>query len=476
MSALPAKMYYFYLSMKRKNTVLLSLAGVAILLLITIETFLVRKIFVLQNDSFEYQYSQVLQKGTDLFYNSETYNVFGKALSLMDSYADTLMAVYGNRLIRDSIMFRNLVYRQFTNALTNNEEISLFLKTYLKDAGITGEFAPYFVIHRLILAGPEHEVQICNLDNSETWIPGSFQKVPESALLADHYSYVRNHFMIDFDFLVDFSHKKRVVLQEVAGSMTLAFFAMLLVLMVFIYTLRNLIEEQRLSQSKTDFINNMTHELKTPLSTISIATKTLQKREIASDPGRVVHNAGIIERQNRQLSRQINHLLEISMWERKQFELDKRWIILEPFFQELIDAFIVECEDQQVVIHPRFELNAGKAFLDETQLTIALHNLLANAVKYNTRNPEINFTVRSGQELNITIHDNGVGIPKEHLKHIFDKFYRVHTGNIHKIKGLGLGLFYVKQIIEAHRGAIEVTSRVGKGTRFIINLPLNGKN
>jgi two-component system phosphate regulon sensor histidine kinase PhoR len=164
------------------------------------------------------------------------------------------------------------------------------------------------------------------------------------------------------------------------------------------------------------------------------------------------------------------------MWERKQFSLDRRMLDLEQFFNGLTESFRWECKDRSCTLTEKFSFTSKSAWIDELQMTVALHNLLINAVKYNTGDPEILLEVSADDRLHIAVTDNGIGISKEDQKHIFDKFYRVSTGNIHKVKGLGLGLFYVKQIVEAHGGTIEVSSRPGKGSTFTLTLPIHGKN
>ncbi|MCX6227342.1 MAG: HAMP domain-containing sensor histidine kinase, partial [Bacteroidia bacterium] len=285
-----------------------------------------------------------------------------------------------------------------------------------------------------------------------------------------------DHFEIGIDYYVDFNNKKSIVLKEVAGSLLIAFLALAAVSLIFLFSMRNLMEERRLSQLKTDFINNMTHELKTPLSTISIATRTLENDTILDDRAKIKETVSVIRRQNRQLTKQINHLLEISMWERKQFSLDRRMLDLEPFFFGLAEAFRWECNEKMCKLEERFTFITKTAYLDEVQMTVALHNLLINAVKYNSQDPEVILEVSCDDRLRISVTDNGIGIGKEDQKHIFDKFYRVSTGNVHKVKGLGLGLFYVKQIVEAHGGSIDVSSRPGKGSTFTLILPVHGKN
>ena len=276
--------------------------------------------------------------------------------------------------------------------------------------------------------------------------------------------------------MVDFTEKTKIVLGQITGVLFIMLIALIIIGTIFITIVRNMLEERRLSLLKTDFINNMTHELKTPLSTIAIATKSLAKEEFASDPVKVTDTAKIIGRQNKQLSKQINHLIEVSMWERRQFELDKQWVGLSDFLNDFVDAFKWEFKDGEISIRQDCVVdNNLQVFIDETQIATALHNLLINGVKYNDKKPELSLGCYIDNDLIITVSDNGIGISKENMRHVFEKFYRVHTGNIHKVKGLGLGLFYVYQIVIAHGGTIELSSQLGIGSMFTIKLPINDR-
>lgn len=461
--------------MRRKNRLIITVSLVSIFLLIGIELFLIIKIYHLKSDNFEYQYNDIINKRSAIQDFPEDLNPFRGSFKVMDSYAPTIVNFYESGFVEDSIDNAQWVLKQYHTALLDNEQLTAYLKVFMEDAGLEPDFEAYFVINKLSLTDSYSRVDIYDAKKNQWAYPDTLN-IPKGARYANRYYEVRNGFEIKFDFLVDFSNKEKIVIRQMAGILVISLLAVIAVIFVFYFTLRNLLEERRLSQSKTDFINNMTHELKTPLSTISIATRTLENENVLSNQEKIVQTARMISRQNRQLTKQINHLLEISMWERKQFELDKQWVELEPFFKDLIEAFKVECKGCQVEIEENYNLKTEKGFFDETQIVIALHNIMVNAVKYCNSEPRIQFDVSAGDLLVIGIRDNGIGMNKEQLKHIFDKFYRVHTGNIHKVKGLGLGLFYVKQIIEAHKGTVEVSSKPGQGTHFILNIPTHGKN
>ena len=221
--------------------------------------------------------------------------------------------------------------------------------------------------------------------------------------------------------------------------------SILVVVIIFIITYRNLMEEKRLSNLKTDFINNMTHELKTPLSTITVAGKTLEMIQIRNDDAKILETAKLIGKQSVHLNQLINMILEISMWERTQFQLDKKTVEIEEIMNDVVDSF-KSGGGNSVSINKKYNLSGVKADIDIVYFTTLLNNLLSNAVKYSDKDPIIDiegFTTENN--ICIKVADNGIGINKIDQKHIFDKFYRASTGNIHKFKGLGLASIMLRK-------------------------------
>ena len=236
-------------------------------------------------------------------------------------------------------------------------------------------------------------------------------------------------------------------------------------------TYRNLMEEKRLSNLKTDFINNMTHELKTPLSTITVAGKTLEMAQIRTNEDKILETAKLIGKQSVHLNQLINMILEISMWERTQFQLDKKKVEIEEIMNDIVESFKSGCGNC-ASINQKYNFNGAKVDLDIVYFTTLINNLLSNAVKYSDKDPVIEIEgFTENNNVCIKVADNGIGISKTDQKHIFDKFYRASTGNIHKYKGLGLGLYYVKKIAEAHGGDVTVSSKPGKGSIFTVTIP-----
>ncbi|MCX6197107.1 MAG: HAMP domain-containing sensor histidine kinase [Flavobacteriia bacterium] len=245
-----------------------------------------------------------------------------------------------------------------------------------------------------------------------------------------------------------------------------------LVLIFFGFSLATIIKQKRLSEVITDFINNMTHELKTPIATISLSSEMIMRLDSDDDLEKAKKYAGIIFKENKRLETQVERVLNISTLDTENTTLNKKSLDFHELLVEVKDTFDFNqlANGGKILI----ENNASvfKIQADSIHITNVVYNLLDNAVKYCTTKPFISITTKNERNyLVIEIKDNGIGIRKEDLKMIFDKFYRVSTGNIHDIKGFGLGLFYVKLIINEHNGSIDVRSKVGEGSTFIIKLP-----
>jgi len=224
---------------------------------------------------------------------------------------------------------------------------------------------------------------------------------------------------------------------------------------------------------KTDFINNMTHELKTPLSTISVASSALGNPAIFNETEKVTELSALIKKQNRHLSELIDRILDINIWERDQVRLRPEHISVDPWIGELIKVFRLNQGENCSSIELETKLQNETHLLDEVHMSTVINNLLSNAVKYGNEPCQIRVEVKeTPDELWMEVSDNGPGIRKEELRHLFEKFYRGAESKQRVIRGLGLGLYYVKQIVEAHHGTVSVRSTLGKGSTFTIKIPV----
>ena len=248
----------------------------------------------------------------------------------------------------------------------------------------------------------------------------------------------------------------------------------LVLLVTFIFTIYIIFRQKKLTEIKNDFINNMTHEFKTPISTISLAAQMLQDPAVGKSPAMFKHISGVINDETKRLRFQVEKVLQMSMFERQKATLKMKEVNANELIVGVVNTFALKAEKNNGSITTDLDAGCPWIFVDEMHFTNVVFNLLDNAVKYKKSEGELQLHVKTWNESNklyISIQDNGIGIKKEDLKKIFDKFYRVHTGNLHDVKGFGLGLAYVKKIIQDHRGAIRAESELNVGTKFIIVLP-----
>lgn len=241
---------------------------------------------------------------------------------------------------------------------------------------------------------------------------------------------------------------------------------------IFAYTIMIIMKQKKLSSIKNDFINNMTHELKTPISTISLASQMLQDGTISNTQQTIQHISGVINQESKRLSFQVEKVLQMAVFNEGRLKLKFKEFDLNKMVETVINNFELRVKSKSGTLE--VNLNAENALIkgDEVHITNVLFNLLDNAVKYSNEVPEIKVTTENRKGvLAFAVEDKGIGISKEHHTQIFDRFYRVPTGNIHNVKGFGLGLSYVKKIIDLHNAKIKVESIVNKGTKFTILFP-----
>ena len=246
---------------------------------------------------------------------------------------------------------------------------------------------------------------------------------------------------------------------------------------IFYYTVKTIISQKRNSEIKNDFINNMTHELKTPISTISLACEALKDPDINTNRAIVTRYVGMINDENKRLGLLVEEVLQSAVLDKGEFKLKKDVLDLNELLKSVVDKFGIQLRERKGHIKTEYVNENIQVIGDRVHLSNVFSNLIDNANKYSKENPVIDLkTERLGHEVKISVTDHGIGISKENQKKIFDKLYRVPTGNVHDVKGFGLGLSYVKIIIDRLGGTIEVKSQIGKGSTFIIYLPIYENN
>jgi two-component system phosphate regulon sensor histidine kinase PhoR len=266
---------------------------------------------------------------------------------------------------------------------------------------------------------------------------------------------------------------KKIVLSEMRWMIVGAIFFTLMIITAFYITVNALLRQKKLSEIKNDFINNMTHEFKTPLATISLAVDALRNDKVARDREKMNYFSGIIKEENKRMNKHVETILQAAVMDRQEIQLNKQPLHVHNLIHEIMDNYKLQLEEKgakgELSLDARFDYIEA----DPVHFRNLISNLVDNAVKYSKDNLLIKIaTYNTNKSIGIRIEDNGIGMSKETVRRIFEKFYRAHTGNIHNVKGFGLGLSYVKTVVDAHNGKIKVDSVLGKGSAFTLEIPL----
>lgn len=276
----------------------------------------------------------------------------------------------------------------------------------------------------------------------------------------------------DYYLSIDFPKKEKYLLSQAIVPLSASGVLMLVVIVCFGYAVKVILEQKKISEVKNDFINNMTHEFKTPIATVSLATEALQDDDLKKNQKIVDRYVGVIKEENKRLGMQVEKVLQIASLDKKNFKLKLEKTDIHDLIQKALVNIKLSVENRGGTIHSQLNAASSETEVDRVHLTNIIYNLVDNANKYSPENPEINIrTENISSGIIIKISDKGIGMSKEAVQKIFDKFFRVSTGNVHDVKGFGLGLSYVKNIVEMHKGEISVKSELGKGSTFKIYLP-----
>jgi len=285
--------------------------------------------------------------------------------------------------------------------------------------------------------------------------------------------FLDNNKQSDFNLLVNFPDRKKFILSSIIGMAVLSGFLTISIFIVFVSAIYQLIKQRKISQIKTDFINNMTHEFKTPIATINLALDAIKNPQIIEDKEKVKRYLSMIKEENKRMHAQVENVLRISKLEKNELNISKDRVELHDLLKNAISHVELIVEDRNGYIKTDLDAENCTVLANDTHFTNVIVNILDNAVKYSPDEPKIKvYTENVGNNIILKIRDNGSGMSKAAQKKVFDKFYREYAGDIHNVKGHGLGLAYVKRIVEDHHGHITVESEKGKGSTFIIKLPL----
>jgi two-component system phosphate regulon sensor histidine kinase PhoR len=353
------------------------------------------------------------------------------------------------------IFFKDMAYTMPLQERVSKEALQKLLKRELEEYGVKTRFE--FGIYSTGLATKVKSDGFRYDKNSTYSIP----------LFSD------NEGNNKYQLLVSFPQKKKFLLTNLIGITLLSIIFTLIIIIAYSSALNQLIRQRHISEIKSDFINNMTHEFKTPIATINLALDAIKNPKIIDDKEKVFKYLQMIKDENKRMHAQVENVLRISKLEKKELDIIKESTNIHGVIEDAIEHVHLILEDRQGTITKHFGAIRSSVLLNEVHFINVIVNILENAVKYSPNVPKIDIITENVKDfVIIKVKDNGVGMSKVAQKRVFEKFYREHTGDIHDVKGHGLGLAYVKKIIDDHNGQIYVESEKGKGSTFIIKIPL----
>jgi two-component system phosphate regulon sensor histidine kinase PhoR len=349
----------------------------------------------------------------------------------------------------------DFIRRRFSSELISDEEIKLIIDRSLKQNNIQAPFA--FVINNVYGYPIKSYGKIPN-----NITPLEIVVTPESSNVAKETLYL---YLSEMD---------NYIINKIFWMITASIIFTVVIISAFALTVRTMFSQKKLSEIKTDFINNMTHELKTPLATISLAIDALVNDKVINNPEKIRYYSGMIKEENKRMNKQVEKILQSARLERQEIKLNLQTLDAHEIIRKVADNLSLQIQEKSGLLTLNLAAIKHLVLVDEVHFSNIVFNLLDNAIKYSKSNLEINITtIVQNNLLAIKIKDNGIGMNKETQAHIFDKFYRAHTGNIHDVKGFGLGLNYVKALTEAQGGKVKVESALNKGSQFTVTFPLS---
>ncbi len=376
---------------------------------------------------------------------------------LLKSFFDSIeTALNKAEIIRGLVMDFSLGNKNSLD-LINPSALDSILRKALQNNGIIIDFAFG------VLNPKSDSIIFC----SDTSLINQLKESPyKTALFSNDFFQNTDHLTLFFPT------KNNFLFKQMAFVLSLSVGLILLIILSFSYTLSNVLKQKKISEMKTDFINNMTHEFKTPVSTILLASEALKDPAIINDSSRLHRLAHIIFEENNRIGLQVERVLKIAAMEKEDFKLQLNEVNLHQLIKKVVESIYIQVENKQGHIVCKLNGSNESLQLDELHFSNVLYNLLDNAIKYSVDKPSITISTEDADNcVLLVVEDAGMGMSREQQKSIFEKFYRVPTGNLHNVKGFGLGLSYVKKIIDMLNGSIKVKSEIGKGSRFEILLP-----
>jgi two-component system phosphate regulon sensor histidine kinase PhoR len=448
-----------------------------------------------KEDLLEYGYYQRNSKTNEtiVYSNSiiaEDYDVFS---TLFDKNADSAKVKSYSAKRKTEIYTQDNVFDDYSISKKTNPDVKIE-KTgtidILERAGFEIQYkdivANYPIYDRVsildlqkLLASELNQYGVNTPFEFNVYSNGLATKIKSEHFKYDKYSTYSIPIFIDndnnskYNLHVNFPQKKKFLFREIVGITLLSIVFTLIIIIAYANALQQLIKQRQISEIKTDFINNMTHEFKTPIATINLALDAIKNPKVIDDKEKIFRYLQMIRDENKRMHAQVENVLRISKLEKKELDISKQSFDIQQIIVDAVDHVFLIIEDRGGKITLHFNAKRTTVLLNDVHFTNVIVNILDNAIKYSPDAPVIDIYTENFKEfILIKVEDKGTGMSKVAQKRIFEKFYREHTGDIHNVKGHGLGLAYVKRIVEDHNGQIFVDSEKGKGSTFTIKLPL----
>ncbi len=447
--------------MRKSLTTIISF--ISLLILVAIQIYVIWNYYTVKSNNFDMIYSRAAL--FTLEQNDETF-VSDPVDNELNELASSYLSLYsGNTKMFENKLVQNEIKQKVENILKNFDINSLRVKQYFTENKLDPVFKSQYVINEISVINSGKHIVVFNS------IKNKLVNDKPKGLYIKSCNKEGNYYSIRYGYYIDCSKKFRLVISEISGLLALIIITLIIVIFAFTYTLLTLDRQKKLSDLKGDFIDNITHEFKTPISIISVAVSSLKQPLVNSNPDKFAELCNIMEKQNMFLSKMIDNVIDVSLLDRKTVNTYLHPVILKQYLHENIESYINNIALKKIIINEEFLIPDDYEYtLDPVQFTRVLNNLLSNSEKYCDNDPVINFRVVLGKQLKIELIDNGIGISEDQKESIFNKFYRIN--NNRNIKGLGLGLFIVKKIVENHKGSVQVANNSGVGTKFVILLPI----
>lgn len=450
--------------MKKKINLLIGFSAVILVVLSAIQYYLVKTTYEYKVEQFRSEIKAKIAKITNDYSDIDT-TIFNKKDLLYKQLAENYIRDKSTRFHIKNALLQNEFKSELTRKLQEEFQNEI--------PDLTIDFA--IVLDKFVIydATKEADTIFAEKPFIENKLYGDLASLDDAFLIRNYVgttsgSLKKQELSSDYKLLtedtlyVSIKNWEFIVLKRMTLLLVLAIFSILTLITLFVIALKALIKQKKISDIKTDFINNITHELKTPLTTLSVSTKILERKEIRDNDATFSTVLGTINRQNNRLQNLIDQVMTNSLGY-EEIELHKEKVSMPDFLNSIINDFQIAYPD--ISIAKELDTQKINLNLDKFHLTTAITNVLENAVKYGCKNIAVKTSLLNN-EFSISISDDGIGISKSKHSLLFDKFYRVEQGDLHDAKGLGLGLYYVDQIIKAHQGTINVVSDLGKGATF----------